>query len=151
MTGGNMATIWILVANASHAKLYANQGPNKGVELVGEYEHPESREKGSDLVSDRPGHNPGHGNGHGSYVPHMDPKQNAADHFARHLAGMLEEGRVKGHYERLILAASSPFNGMLKQHLPGSVAKLLTGSVDRDYTSAGARELPGLLADLAVL
>jgi hypothetical protein len=38
-----MATTWILVANAAQAKLYANQGPNKGVELVKEFTHPESR------------------------------------------------------------------------------------------------------------
>jgi hypothetical protein len=31
------------------------------------------------------------------------------------------------------------------------VSKLVTGSVDRDYTSASGRELPGLLADFAVL
>jgi protein required for attachment to host cells len=146
-----MATTWILVANAAQAKLYANQGPNKGVELVSEYSHPESREKGSELVSDRPGRNRGHGNGHGSYVQHMDPKENAADHFARHLAAMLEEGRAKGLYERLILAASAPFHGLLKQHLPSGVNKLVTGSVDKDYTSASERELPGLLADFAVL
>jgi protein required for attachment to host cells len=102
-------------------------------------------------VSDRPGHYQGHGNGRGAFVQHMDPKQNAADHFARHLAGMLEEGRSKGLYERLILAASSPFHGLLKQHLPSQVSKMVTGSVDRDYTSASERELPGLLADYAVL
>jgi protein required for attachment to host cells len=146
-----MATTWILVANAAQAKLYANLGPNKGVQLVREYVHPESREKGSGLVSDRPGHNPGQGNGHGAYVPHTDPKQNAATQFARHLAEMLEEGRVHGRYERLIVAASAPFHGTLNQHLPGGVNKLVTGSVDKDYTSASERELPGLLADFAVL
>ena len=62
-----MSITWILVANAAQAKLYANQGPNKGVKLVSEYAHPESREKGSDLVSDRPGHYQGHGNGRGSF------------------------------------------------------------------------------------
>lgn len=146
-----MPTTWILVANAAQAKLYANQGPNKGVELVGEYAHPESREKGSDLVSDRPGRVQGHGNGHGSYIPHMDPKQNAADHFARKLAHLLEEGRAKGLYERLILTASAPFHGQLKQHLSSGVSKLVTGSVDRDYTNASERELPGLLAGCVVL
>jgi protein required for attachment to host cells len=146
-----MSTMWILVANAAQAKLYANTGPNKGVALVGEYAHPESREKGSELVSDRPGHYQGHGNGRGSFVSQTDPKQNAAEHFARQLAGMLEEGRSKGSYERLILAASSPFIGLLKQHLPHGVSRLVTGSVDKDYTSVGERELPGLLADYAVL
>ncbi len=146
-----MSITWILVANAAQAKLYTNQGPNKGVELVSEYAHPESREKGSELVSDRPGHNQGHGNGRGAYVPQTSPKQNAAEHFARHLAGMLDEGRSHARYERLILTASSPFIGMLKQHLPAGVSKLITACVDRDYTSANERELPGLLAHCVVL
>jgi protein required for attachment to host cells len=49
-----MSTTWILVANASQAKLYANTGPKKGLKLVKDLKHPESREKASDLVSDRP-------------------------------------------------------------------------------------------------
>ena len=48
-------TTWILVANASLAKFYANAGPNKGLALMKEIRHPESRQKNSDLVTDRPG------------------------------------------------------------------------------------------------
>ena len=40
-----MAITWILVANASLAKLYANLGPNKGLKLVKELVHPESRQR----------------------------------------------------------------------------------------------------------
>ena len=56
-----MAITWILVANASQAKLYANAGPKKGLKLIKDMKHPESREKAADLVSDRPGqlHSPG--------------------------------------------------------------------------------------------
>ena len=53
-----MAITWILVANASQAKLYANTGPKKGLALVKDLKHPESREKAADLVSDRPGGQP---------------------------------------------------------------------------------------------
>ena len=73
-----MRNTWILVANASIARLYANHGPKKGLQLMKEMSHPESREKVSNLVSDRPGHNPGSGNGHGSFVPAADPKQHEA-------------------------------------------------------------------------
>ena len=146
-----MATTWILVANAGLAKLYANHGVNKGVALIGQNEHPESRGKGIDLVSDRPGSNQGHGNEHGSFVPATSPKENAADHFALELGRLLEDGRVKNHYERLILVASSPFIGRLKGHLSDGVRKLITGSVDKDYTSVSERELVELLANCAYL
>src|SRR5574337_491667 len=51
--GSPMAITWILVANASLAKLYANVGPNQGLRLVKELMHPASRQKNSDLVSDQ--------------------------------------------------------------------------------------------------
>ena len=46
-----MAITWILVANASLAKLYANLGPNKGLTLVKELIHPESRQSERRLQS----------------------------------------------------------------------------------------------------
>jgi Protein required for attachment to host cells. len=64
-----MSITWILIANAGEARLFANLGPNKGLKLLKKMDHPASREKASELVSDRPGYNPGVGNGHGSYVP----------------------------------------------------------------------------------
>jgi len=51
-----MITTWILVANASTARLYVNHGAKKGMQLVKELFHPESRSKASNLVADRPGH-----------------------------------------------------------------------------------------------
>ena len=60
-----MATAWILVANASEAKVYANKGIGKGLEVIVRLSHPDSRKKTSELVSDRAGHMPGAGNGHG--------------------------------------------------------------------------------------
>ncbi|NWG87813.1 MAG: host attachment protein [Hydrogenophilaceae bacterium] len=140
-----MSTTWILVANASQAKLYANRGPKKGLELLKELDHPESREKGSNLVSDRPGHIQGHGNGHGSYVPPTDPKEHEADRFALELAREMEEGRTSNAYDRLIIAASSPFLGMLNGRLSNQVKGKLAESIEKDYTRMPVKELTGYL------
>ncbi len=50
-----MSITWIMVANASQAKLFAHHGPKRGLELIKELMHPQSREKTSNLVSDRSG------------------------------------------------------------------------------------------------
>ncbi|MDA8383645.1 MAG: host attachment protein [Betaproteobacteria bacterium] len=139
-----MAT-WILTANASTARLYSNLGPNKGLQLVREFDHPESREKALNLVSDRPGHNQGHGNGHGSYVPATDPKSNEADRFAQELARELEQGRATNGYDRLILLASTPFIGMLNARLTERVRALVTERIEKDYTRATEKELSAYL------
>lgn len=140
-----MSTNWILVANASIARLFVNHGPKKGIQLIKELHHPESREKGSDLVSDRPGHYQGHGNGRGSFSPAIDPKQNEAERFALTLARELEQGRAANSYERLILVVSSPFMGVLNSKLGNHVRDLITDSVEKDYTKATEKELTGHL------
>ena len=146
-----MSTTWILVANASQAKIYANHGPKKGLQLIKELEHPESREKAANLVTDRPGHNQGHGNGHGAYVPATDPKAHEADRFALELARELEEGRTSNAYDRLIIAASAPFLGLLNGRLSNQVKSKLAESIEKDYTRLPVKELSGHLESIVFL
>ncbi|MBI4987574.1 MAG: host attachment protein [Rhodocyclales bacterium] len=140
-----MSTTWILVANASQAKLYANTGPKKGLKLVKDLKHPESREKASDLVSDRPGQMHSPGNGHRASQPKTDPKTNEARHFAQELARELNHGRSRGQVERLILVAPPAFMGLLNEKLDGPTANLVSDRFEKDYTRSTDRELAGHL------
>lgn len=140
-----MSITWILVANAGEARLFANHGPNKGLKLLKTLDHPASREKASDLVSDRPGHNQGVGNGHGSYVPATDPKQHEAEVFALELAKELEQGRTSNSFERLIIAATPTFLGLINGTLSSQVKNMVSDTVQKDYTKATEKELGGYL------
>ncbi len=140
-----MSTTWILVANASSAKLFINNGPKKGLNKIKEFDHAASRSKAADLVSDRPGHNQGHGNGRGAYNPPTTPKQHEADQFALELARELDQGRTGNQYQRLILVAAPPFMGLLNKHLNGHIGHLVTDRLEKDYTKATDRELAGHL------
>ena len=132
-----MSITWILVANASAAHLYANHGPKKGLQKLKEFEHTASRDKGSDLASDRPGHY----NGHGSFMPATDPKRNEARHFALELAKELDQGRTANSYQRLILVASAPFMGLINGNLDSHVKALVSDSFEKDYTKSSKRQL----------
>lgn len=136
-----MSTTWILIGNSARARLYENSGIGKGLNLLSEFDHPESRMKGSELVSDRAGYVPGVGNGHASRQQATDPKQNEAEHFALEIARTLEHGRGQNKYERLILVAGSPFLGILKSRLSDQVVSLISDTLDKDYTAATDREL----------
>ncbi len=136
-----MSTTWILVANAARARLFENTGIGKGLNLLSELEHPESRVKGADLVSDRAGFMQSAGNGHGSRQPAIDPKQNEAEHFAQEIAHTLESGRGQNKYERLILVAGSPFLGTLKGRLSNQVLAMTSDTLEKDYTSNNEREI----------
>lgn len=146
-----MSTTWILVANASQAKLYANHGPKRGLELVKELDHPESREKAANLVSDRPGHNQGHGGGHGAFVQATDPKEHEADRFALELARELEDGRVSNAYDRLILVSSPAFLGLINNKISTQVKGKLSESIEKDYTRLPIKELSGHLESVVFL
>jgi protein required for attachment to host cells len=141
-----MSTTWILVANASTARLYENKGIGKGLQLISQLDHPESRMKGSDLVSDRGGHMQSVGNGHGARQSPTDPKQNEAEHFALDLAKTLDQGRGENKYERLIVVASNPFLGTLKTRLSNQVQGLMSEAIEKDYTKITDKELAGHLS-----
>lgn len=142
-----MSVTWIMVANASQAKLFANHGPRKGLELVKELLHPQSRLKTSSLVSDRSGSGPGHG----TFQQATDPQHHEAEIFAQEIGQALEAGRVRNAYDRLILVASKPFMGLINQRLPGQVRQKLSQSIDKDYTRLPARDLVDHLEEVVYL
>ncbi len=142
-----MSVIWIMVANASHAKLFSNQGPKKGLQLVKELIHPESREKAAELVSDRVGNFAGSG----SYAQPTDPKEHEAERFALEIAHELEHARVNNAYEKLILVASSHFLGLLNGRLTQQVRGKISESINKDYTQLPIKELSGHLENFVFL
>lgn len=142
-------TTWILIANASCARILCNTGPKKGLELVSELNHPQSREKRMDLTSDRPGRVDG--KGHGAFVQQTDPKKNEADHFALEVAKSLERGRVNNDYGRLILVASNPFMGLLKNRLDSHVMEMVSETIEKDYTKSNDRDLASHLQHVVFL
>ena len=134
-----MTTTWILVSNASTAKLWANHGPKKGIALLKEFEHPDSRRKTSELVSDRAGM--ASGNGHGVRQSHLLPKEHAALQFAHSLTRHLQQGRTHNEMGRLILVAPPAFMGMLNQNLDNATAQLVTDRLEKDYTKSSDADL----------
>ena len=136
-----MNTTWILVANAARARLFENTGIGKGLNLLSEFDHPQSRLKSADLVTDRAGFMQSTGNGQGAYQPSTDPKQNEATHFAHEIAQNLEHGRGQNKYERLILVAGAPFLGKLKSHLSHQTLALTSDTLEKDYTTSNTRDI----------
>ena len=144
-----MSITWIMVANASQAKVFANHGPNRGLQFVKELSHPESREKTSNLVSDRSGSHTG--TGHGAFVQATDPKHHEAERFAQEVSRELDDGRMNNAYDRLILVASSPFMGLVNSRLPEPVRSKLSETIDKDYTRLPVKDLAGHLQSYVYL
>lgn len=144
-----MLITWVMVANASQAKFFSNTGPQRGLQLIKEMAHPESREKTSNMVSDRSGSR--NGTGHGAFTQATDPKHHEAERFAQEVTRELEQGLAKKAYDRLILVASAPFVGLINHRLPGQVRSKLSESIDKDYTRLPATELTAQLKSQVIL
>jgi len=130
---------WILVANASKAFLYSSENLYTGdLQLVEELRHPESREKGVDLITDGPG---GYATDHGarSAYEKSRPKEDEAEIFAIKLASLLKDGNYNHDYEQLVLVVTSHFYGLMKKHMDFVVDEFV--HIDKDYTQLTQREL----------
>ncbi|MBS4097787.1 MAG: host attachment protein [Sulfuricella sp.] len=140
-----MAVAWILVANASEAKIFAHTGIAKGLNTITTLSHSESRRKSADLVTDRPGHMQGSGNGHGSRQPATDPKQHEHTLFARELVQKLDQGRTSNSFQRLIIVAEPHFCGLLKGAMSNQIGAMVSDTINKDYTKLTDKELCGHL------
>jgi protein required for attachment to host cells len=144
-----MSTTWILVAERSSARLFAQRKLGGELVLVREIAHPEGRRESHDLVSDRPGrtHEAG-GSVVSTFEPRHTPAENVADAFAASLADTLNKGRNDHAYERLILVAEPRFLGLLRGALSHPTAATVTASLDKDLSVATADEVLHKLAHL---
>lgn len=127
----------ILVADSSRARLFLAEDKGSPPLEVADYDHPEGRLHEGDLVSDRPGFDGG-SMGQGQHV--LDDETSARDagdtRFAKQLVDRLEELRVEGGLQRLVLIAAPRFLGVLRDKLSPELKELLVREVDKDLTKA---------------
>lgn len=130
---------WVIIANASRAKLY-EIGTHKSMLLIKELQHPESRTPTHDLVSDRQGRtNNSVGVGRSAYEPETPPKLEEMVRFAKEIAKEVNSDQL--HLEKLYIASSPAFLGLLRQELNGNLQKLIQHEVAKDLTHLPESEL----------
>jgi len=146
-----MANTWILVAHDAGARVFANRGPGKGLELIEAIDHPEGRARDRDIVSDRPGRSFRKDSGdprRAAMSRSQGPHDRVVSDFARALAGKLQNARMENRYTRLVLVAPPRFLGLLRSSLDGPTAQLVIGSVPKDLASRNESELVAHLGEV---
>lgn len=145
--------VWVLVCDASRARLFRDAPQGKGLIQVEAFEHPSSRERARDLMADAYGRKPvgpaparsglGQGTAHGrpGAEPDSDPKDVEAQKFARELAGVLDKGLSQHEYEHLIIVAPPRFLGHIRNMVSREVEKHIDGTIDKDLTNLDFQEL----------
>ena len=142
---------WVLVCDASRARILNEEPNGRGYTMVEAFEHAESRAKVRDLVADENGRKPAGpsvGNngprnisGRPGAEPDTDPKEVEAQKFARELAAALEKGLNDHAYDTLTIVAPPHFLGLMRGTLNDQVVKRLTLTIDKDFSSLPPRDL----------
>ena len=135
---------WLLIADASRARIYSLHKAclfqaadhSKKFELIGEYTHQDSRKKSGELTSDKMGTFSS-----GTVAEASSPKFNAAKQFAHELLTHLEQGRIEKNFRDLIIIAPPNFMGLLHKHMPHEIQKLVSQTIEKDYTQENEHEL----------
>lgn len=139
---------WLVVANASKARILEEPDKPGAYVHIADLVHPQSRQKGSELETDAPGHVQGgaHGAGGASFDHRTGARERERDRFAREIATTLNAAIAAGQCAGVVLVASNPFLGHVKAHLSEQARKALVRCVASDYTSLRDAELAQRLA-----
>jgi protein required for attachment to host cells len=136
-----MGRTWVVVSDACRARLF-RLGPRRQWQLIRELAHPESRAKGRDILTDRPGRMKQSGS---PDRPAMEltkpPHEVESERFAHEIARVLELGLAENAYDRLALVAPPHFLGLLRATINHSVAKHVELTFDKDYTALQPKDL----------
>jgi len=143
-----MSNTWVLVANAVGAKLYSTDKLGAEMSCVREFDHPESREKGSALASDKPGKVQSGRGGHGMGDT-SSPKDFETERFAKELAQALDDERAANAYQHLVLVATPHFHGLLNSQLNEKTRAMVVTNINKDFTSCSERDLQARLKESA--
>ena len=141
-----MSAHWYIIANAAEARVYERNTVSDQLELLETLTHPESRMKGSELSSDRPGHNQSAGGGHGSFVEKSDPKSYEIERFAIEIADYLNQQRNHNKYSELCIVAAPRLHGLMNKHMNKNVSKLVSKNIEKDLTHISDDKLEDALA-----
>ncbi len=126
-----MKRTWILVANRSHARLFMGCEDNNAVAELDAFANPGAAQMPC------PRHAPG--------AVHPEAEAKFARRFALTLDAVLDQGRIERRYDRLLLAAPTPFLDVLRDSLSTPVRRKLVGEYDSDLIALTPPEIAARL------
>ena len=114
-----MNRMWVVVADASSARLFSTRAPGAPLQFLERLEHPAGRMHASELVSDRQGQSQSDtpaGIPHG-FAAHTPPRDVEAARFAHQIAARLEVGGKDRSYQHLALVMAPRMLGQVRDAL----------------------------------
>lgn len=128
-----MKKTWVVVAENSRARIFAMDAINLPLRELEDLTNPEGRLQQRELVSDRPGRTfNSQGTGRHSKQAPLDKNRQFSMEFARTLSQSIEDGRMQGKFDWLVLIAPPKFLGALRQQLDKKTHRLITKEIHKN-------------------
>jgi protein required for attachment to host cells len=133
-----MKTTWIVVADASLAKIFSVNkikflNDQDQLHLIKELSHPASRLRDADIVSDKAGRYRAKDRTSDSFFEPTEPKHHEAEIFAHEIIAYLTHAASLQSFDEFILTAAPAFHGLMNKHMPAHLKSLLSLSFEKDY------------------
>lgn len=125
---------WLILANSGCMKLFRFQSNTRKLTQAETTLFPERHLKSHDVNSDKQGRTMNAKVAHGSsaYEPHKDLKKVEEERFAKEIALFLNQSATKKEFDRLYLAISKEFWGILKTYLSQDVMAKVAEEIHKD-------------------
>jgi protein required for attachment to host cells len=137
---------WILVANASVARLFRRGSATEPLTPVATMTHQKSRLKTAELAADRPGREAtDYSRGANRFEPRSDARRKEHLRFAHEISERLDHGLAAGEFDSLLIFASNPFLGELRALLNEAVERRVRLWLNNDLTALGIAQIEARL------
>jgi protein required for attachment to host cells len=132
-------SVYVLLADSSHAKVFSTQAPLQKLALIRHFEHEESKLKKSETYSERPGRQQSDFGGSHSYAG--DLQTHEAEKFAAIICDFLEAEMGRKQFTALVLVAAPKMLGELRKHLGKASSTRVLATLDKDIVNLPEPEL----------
>jgi protein required for attachment to host cells len=136
-----MKITWILVADSAHARIFSADTLSAPLEEVEDFIHMEGRLHEREITSDLPGRVKDSSGIRHAYEQPTDPKKYEASKFAQGLVHYLEDANQANRFDQLAIIAEPSFLGLLRNHLPEQIKKLVCLELDKNITLQSAADI----------
>jgi protein required for attachment to host cells len=136
-----MKITWILVADNAHARIFSADSSSSPLEEIDDFIHIEGRLHDREITSDLPGRVKDSSGIRHAYEQPTDPKKYEASQFAQRLAHYLEDANQANKFDQLAIIAEPSFLGLLRNHLPEQIKKLVCLELDKNITLQSAADI----------
>ncbi len=142
-----MDELWIVVANQTHARVFAYRG-GEAVRELDTLSCPEARRPEREELTAAPGRSHDRmGPGRHAMEPHTTMSEQLARGFAHRIAEHVEESRKANAFRELVLVAAPGFLGLLRNELGQQSLKLVVAECHKNLVKHDLEEILAALPD----